>query len=250
MFKTFPNVKIALLVGIGGGVPRPKPSIETLQDVHVGDVVVGWPGDGGPAVVYYDSGRSKVAGVFEMLGTMNRPEWNVTQALGVISSKHILLEARFKDHLSRLKKHPKFAHPGFRHDRLFKASYHHIGEYNNQCMSCDLTQLVQRPPRTEEHQDCFVFHQGRIATGNSVIQDGERRDQISKDCSGVLCIEMEAAGVDVNKPCLVIRGISDYADSHKDDVWKFCAAANAAAFARELLLTIPSSDIKDIGGNF
>lgn len=39
--------------------------------------------------------------------------------------------------------------------------------------------------------------------------------------------------------CLVIRGISDYCDSHKHDKWQRYAAANAAAYTRELVLTIP-----------
>jgi hypothetical protein len=62
------------------------------------------------------------------------------------------------------------------------------------------------------------------------------RDKIGAQCNGALCVEMEAAGVDANRQCLVIRGISDYADSHKNDLWKSYAAGNAAAFTRELLL--------------
>ncbi|KAI9700485.1 MAG: hypothetical protein M1820_006784 [Bogoriella megaspora] len=59
---------------------------------------------------------------------------------------------------------------------------------------------------------------------------------------------MEAAGVDPNAKCLVIRGVSDYADSHKNDVWKHYAARNAAAFARELLCQIQPSEVKQIEG--
>ena len=36
-------------------------------------------------------------------------------------------------------------------------------------------------------------------------------------------------------PCLVIRGISDYADSHKNDIWQPYAASTAAAYAKELI---------------
>lgn len=50
---------------------------------------------------------------------------------------------------------------------------------------------------------------------------------------------MEAAGVDASIRCLVIRGISDYADSHKNDLWQSYAAGNAAVFARELLSKVP-----------
>jgi nucleoside phosphorylase len=106
-------------------------------------------------------------------------------------------------------------------------------------MSCDERQLIQRPPRTSaEHARQLVFHQGRIATGNQVVQDGKARDEISARCGGALCVKMEAAGVDVNRRCLVVRGISDYADSHKSDLWRHHAAGNAAAFTKELLCRV------------
>ena len=63
-------------------------------------------------------------------------------------------------------------------------------------MSCDPNELIQRPPRTEDDRHTLVFHQGRIAIGNTVIQDGEIRDQIGAKCDGTLCVEMEAVGVD------------------------------------------------------
>ncbi len=47
-----------------------------------------------------------------------------------------------------------------------------------------------------------------------------------------------------NFPCLVIRGICDYADSHKNDQWQRYAAATAAAYARELLEYVPSEDLQ------
>jgi nucleoside phosphorylase len=238
MFHTFPNIKIALLVGIGGGVPRPHLSPEPLQNIHLGDVVVGWPGDGKPAVVNWDRGRMKTDGVFEMVGTMDKPAWRVRQALDIVASNHDMEKTKFKDHLRRLKGRPQFAHPGLENDRLFKAHYNHVGDRNDNCVSCDATELVDQTPRAEEHKDIFVYHSGRIATGNAVIQSGVDRDKTSKQCDGVLCFEMEAAGVAINGPVLVIRGISDYADSHKNDVWKLYAAGNAAVFARELLCTI------------
>ncbi|KAI6617173.1 hypothetical protein MCOR14_010859 [Pyricularia oryzae] len=116
----------------------------------------------------------------------------------------------------------------------------------NKCANCDSSQLVQRPERTEEEATGFIFHRGRIATGNAVVKDGERRDQIRELCNGALCIEMEAAGVDAGRSCLVIRGISDYADSHKDDIWRSYAAGNAAVFARELLGKIPPKNVRNL----
>jgi nucleoside phosphorylase len=51
----------------------------------------------------------------------------------------------------------------------------------------------------------------------------------------VLCFEMEAAGLMNDFPCLVIRGICDYSDSHKNKDWQRYAAAIAAAEGKEIL---------------
>lgn len=49
---------------------------------------------------------------------------------------------------------------------------------------------------------------------------------------------MEAAGLMNDLPCLVIRGISDYCDSHENDDWHKYAALTAAAYARKLMLVL------------
>ncbi|KAI6308809.1 hypothetical protein MCOR29_009167 [Pyricularia oryzae] len=218
MFKTFSSIRMAMLVGIGGGVPRAEPSDDPTEDVHFGNVVVGWPGDGGPACIYYDSGRWHTDGEFEVFGTINRPDQMLLNALGKLVSDHEMDRSTFDVHRKRLLQ----------------------SKYNRN------SQLVQRPERTGEEATGFIFHRGRIATGNAVVKDGERRDQIRDQCNGALCIEMEAAGVDAGRPCLVIRGISDYADSHKGDVWRSYAAGNAAVFARELLSKIPPSSVRNL----
>jgi hypothetical protein len=160
----------------------------------------------------------------------------------VLASDHELGKTTFAKQLTRLqhyKKKKKFAYPGAEHDMLFKAAYPHNGDNRLKCAACcDQSELVKRPKRSREDQQTLVFHCGRIATGNAVIKDGKLRDQIRARCDGALCVEMEAAGVDANRRCLVVRGISDYADSHKSDVWQSHAAGNAAAFTRELLCRV------------
>lgn len=47
-------------------------------------------------------------------------------------------------------------------------------------------------------------------------------------------------------PCLVIRGISDYSDSHKNDRWQPYAAATAAAYAKELLITLSKQEVDEL----
>jgi hypothetical protein len=50
---------------------------------------------------------------------------------------------------------------------------------------------------------------------------------------------MEAAGLMNHLPCPVIRGICDYADSHKNEKWQEYAALTAAVYAKQLLSVIP-----------
>ena len=69
------------------------------------------------------------------------------------------------------------------------------------------------------------------------------RDTVSAELGGVLCFEMEAAGLMNKFPCLVIRGICDYADSHKNKKWQAYAAGTAAACAKEVLLVIPPAEV-------
>jgi hypothetical protein len=74
------------------------------------------------------------------------------------------------------------------------------------------------------------------------MRSAAERDRVSAELGGVLCFEMEAAGLMDSFPCLVIRGICDYADSHKNKGWQNYAAATAAAYAKGLLSRIPAVD--------
>lgn len=52
---------------------------------------------------------------------------------------------------------------------------------------------------------------------------------------GIIGIEMEGAGVWDQLPCLIVKGVSNYADSHKNDVWQNYAAATAVSVAKAFL---------------
>jgi nucleoside phosphorylase len=85
-------------------------------------------------------------------------------------------------------------------------------------------------------------HYGIIASGNSVIKHGCTREQLRLE-TGALCFEMEAAGLMLDFPCIVIRGICDYSDSHKNKHWQGYAALAAAAYAKELLEYVPRGQV-------
>jgi nucleoside phosphorylase len=61
-----------------------------------------------------------------------------------------------------------------------------------------------------------VIHRGIIVSSRLVIKNCDLRDELAKQHS-ILCFEIEAIGALVDFPCIVIRGISDYYDSYKND---------------------------------
>ncbi|KAK6518696.1 hypothetical protein TWF506_005834 [Arthrobotrys conoides] len=86
-------------------------------------------------------------------------------------------------------------------------------------------------------------HYGLIASGNQVVKNAQKRDEISESLKNeVFCIEMEAAGL-VDCPATIVRGICDYADSAKNDDWQEYAAVLAAICAKELLKCVQPSHI-------
>ncbi|WYZ44457.1 hypothetical protein EsH8_VII_000893 [Colletotrichum jinshuiense] len=127
----------------------------------------------------------------------------------------------------------KFSYQGSLNDCLYQAEYEHI-EQDSTCDQCERMHIIQRDIR--DSIDPVIYY-GTIASGNRVMKHGKTRDQMAKEL-GALCFEVEAAGLQ-DFLCLVIRGICDYSDSHKNKTWQEYAAATAAAFAKELLSVIP-----------
>jgi nucleoside phosphorylase len=102
--------------------------------------------------------------------------------------------------------------------------------------------LIYRPKRTE-HDDNPVIHYGLIASSNQLIKDAIVRDRLVEK-KDVLCFEMEAAGLVNHFPCLVVRGICDYSDTHKNKEWQGYAAMAAAAYTKDLLYRIPPNKVE------
>jgi hypothetical protein len=201
------------------------------------------PTDQNGGVVQWDFGKSIKDGKFQRTSALNRPPSVIMTALAKLESIHKMEDSKASTYLSsmlvRYPKLSKFAHQPSMDDILFDAKYEHVGN-NDTCAGCDTSRIVSRPPRDDSD---IIVHYGLIASGNQVIKHGTKRDEISKDLGGALCFEMEAAGLMNNFPCLVIRGICDYADSHKNKQWQEYAAATAAAFAKELLNVIPANQV-------
>ncbi|EXJ68419.1 uncharacterized protein A1O5_08211 [Cladophialophora psammophila CBS 110553] len=234
MRGTFPSLQFILLVGVGGGVPT------TQHDIRLGDVVVSRPTGQFGGVVQYDFGKTLHQGRFVRTGSLNRPPDVLLSAVSSLEAEHrsqggSQISAILEDVVRRNPRRWKACiYPSMDKDELFVPSYAHQSSESGLCEACDRGNLVDRPLRTETYP---VIHYGLIASGSQVIRDAIMRERLSAELD-VLCFEMEAAGLMNYFDCLVIRGICDYSDSHKNKQWQEYAAATAAAYAKELLLII------------
>jgi nucleoside phosphorylase len=228
MIRTFPSIKVCLMVGVAGGVPSKE------NDIRLGDIVVSQPTGTSSGVIQYDLGKAIAGGKFKRTGQLNSPPFAVLTALNQLKAKHELKDSQVSEFIHEmLRKYPKmtecYSHRGQANDHLFEVM--HRGSLKE----------IRRARRKDTIPRIFY---GSIASGNQVIKDGPKRERLWRELR-VLCCEMEAAGVLVGLPCLVIRGICDYCDSHKNKDWQPYAAATAAAFAKELLVQMVPEKVRE-----
>ncbi|KUL81610.1 hypothetical protein ZTR_10658 [Talaromyces verruculosus] len=266
LIRSFPSIRFGLMVGIGGGVPSyhgsPRQAMtggteegdlddsedetEEIPDVRLGDVVVSLHTKITEAVVQYDFGKSLQAkGFVHAGGRLSKPPNIVLNAVARLQADHARGHHKIPELLSKMfAKNPamtKFQHPGSKKDRLFKPDFFHQ-EGQKSCKACCGPNNANIVKRTDRTDTAPKIHYGTIGSADQVMEDAILRDQWAmKD--NILCFEMEAAGLMDAFPCLVIRGICDYSDSHKSKLWQPYAAATAAAYAKELLLVIPGQGL-------
>ncbi|PLB48358.1 nucleoside phosphorylase [Aspergillus steynii IBT 23096] len=220
MTHTFRHIRLLLLVGIGGGAPS------GTADIRLGDVVVSCPTKRCGGVLQHDFG--KITGEeFEMTGMLNKPPRTALISIARLRMEHLMGRSNVHQFIAEmLAKNPDMRMTGF-----LETNYEHVHSAPA-CQDCDDSRAVNRSQR---ETNAPTIHYGLIASGNQVVKHGVMRDRLAKK-HGILCFEMEAAALMDNFPCLVIRGISDYADSHKNEEWQGYAAAAAAGYAKDLLL--------------
>ena len=252
MHAAFKNIRYFLVVGIGGGVPS-YGSSDALSQIVLGDVVVSHPKDRYGGVFRYDFGAWTGQGRLEPSGHTNGPPPPLLSATSSLVARHssspgtkipkILQEMRRKIHLPE---QVQFEDPGAEEDRLFHDHYHHPQEFRDQdckgnCDPGESRARQDRGVRAVRQIDTPYIHLGTIGSSNQLQISAALRTQIQRE-HGVICFEMEGAGVIHEHPALVIRGICDYSDSHRNKKWQKYAAATAAAYAKELLLMIPAQE--------
>ncbi|KAF2798743.1 purine and uridine phosphorylase [Melanomma pulvis-pyrius CBS 109.77] len=240
MLHSFPNVRIGLMVGIGGGAPSSK------HDIRLGDIVVSTPRNGKGGVFQYDFGKSIQDQKFRPTGFLNQPPTVLRTAITGLKAQYESdghqLDMAINGILEkkpRLRK--KYQRPDQSSDRLYQTGVIHPSNDEANCAVACSGEL-HRHERAED-EDNPGIHYGLIASANQLMKDALLRDKFAEE-NEVLCFEMEAAGLMNQFPCLVIRGICDYSDTHKNKEWQGYAAMAAAAYAKDLLGRIHPSKIE------
>ncbi|EXM14284.1 hypothetical protein FOTG_17307 [Fusarium oxysporum f. sp. vasinfectum 25433] len=221
--RTFPSIRHGLMVGIGGAAPANK-------DIRLGDIVVG------TRVMQYDLGKVLSDGEIQRTAIPKTPHQSLCTAVTNLRANHETHPTRVMTIIQeRMQRHIDYHRPAAP-DHLFQASYEHDQSMAD-CETCDQSQLERR----EARRSCEPkIHYGAIASSNQVMKDAVTRDRLAHELD-IICFEMEAAGLMDILPCLPIRGICDYSDSHKAKDWQKYAAAVAAAYAREFLEALPAT---------
>jgi nucleoside phosphorylase len=249
---SYRRIQVALVVGICGGAPYSP----TKEEIFLGDVIIS------DAVIEYDFGRQYRGGLIRKTGvkdTLGRPNREIQSLLAGLQPQQSRrdFQAKMLQHLRVIQAaQPGWRQPSSADDVLYEASYQHKHYHsrsphlcccfddtsNDICqealdttciiLGCARDQICQRQDYME---DCSPTIQIRtIASADTVMKSGEHRDDLAK-AEGVIGFKMEGAGVWNNISSIIIKGVCDYADSHKNKAWQAYAAAAGAATAKAFL---------------
>ncbi|ETS03837.1 purine and uridine phosphorylase [Trichoderma reesei RUT C-30] len=277
--SSYNNIELALLVGVCGGVPRPGGSVE--DEILLGDVIIGKTVVQHDFGRKYPSGFVRKASFEENLskapkniqGLLNTFETDRGLWLLRTQTAQFLLQMQNAGKGRNRRPLAKYRYPGTAKDRLFRSDYRHKHRgsgtplcticsssadavcedaLNATCeeLGCEESSCIPRERlqekeelehNSQEEAQKPAIHIGAVASGDTVLKSGEDRDRIAKK-ERVIAFEMEGAGIWEEIPCIIVKGVCDYADSHKNKRWQDFAAATAAAAAKALLHRYPKTE--------
>lgn len=233
MLLSFPSVCFKLLVGVGSGAPGPG------RDVRLGDIVVSHRGvlrlDSSGMNVVQHSGSARVFN--DLPPGVLRTAVERLQALSKFGFY------RHEDTINQiLEKYPQlqneYSRPGPERDELYRPNVINIARRNpsrDERSSSESWKPVPKPGRTKG-KDGAVVHHGLMITASHQVRDAWVRGKIAEE-TGALCFDTRAADLG-NFPCLFVRGICTYKNSHRDRGWHAYAALAAAGYAKDVLRQI------------
>jgi len=221
LLEHFPNVKSIIMVGIAGGVPNPD---KVDDHVRLGDIVV----SNENGVIQYDLIKQEIHDITHR-NLPRPPSASLLEAVKCLEAEEILGDRPWEKYIDQALSIIKTIRPSEDKDILYCSdSQEEIIKHPND------------PKRIKGQPRVFI---GPIASANILQKDPKARDKL-RDKFGVKAIEMEASGIadatwNHEVGYLVVRGICDYCDSHKNDEWQQYAAVVAAAYTRALIESMP-----------
>lgn len=260
--SSYPRLKLALLVGICGGVPGTD-----ANEALLGDVVIS------KTILQFDFGRQFASRfvikntIDDNLGRANKDiRGLVTSFESEVGRERLQAKAgeylrALQDAAAQKQRRQGYQYPGVLEDKLFAAGYRHKHRTPQSCVKCEgegdgyceaaakascaelncneghlvsRQRLAMKQSLRLDDMQCPEILVGRIASGDTVMKSGERRDELAREWD-VIAFEMEGAGTWDEVPCIIIKGICDYADSHKNKLWQPFAAATAASVMKAVL---------------
>ncbi|KAF1957155.1 hypothetical protein CC80DRAFT_515985 [Byssothecium circinans] len=168
MLRSFPNIRVSLMVGISSG------ALSLKHNIYLGDIIYNF-------------------------------------------SKTMQDQSIFKRKPSLRKNYQRL---DLSSDRLYQSTVTYSLKSEANCAEVcgnDPSKMILQPKRIKDEDNLTIYY-GLIASGNQVIMNASIQDALIRE-RDVLCFEIEVAGLMNYFPCLVVRGICDYLDSHRDKEW-------------------------------
>lgn len=277
--SSYTHVELALLVGVCGGVPRVGGFEE--DEILLGDVVISRAVVQYDFGRKYSEKFIRKNTFEDNLGKATKniqsllKNFETDRGISLLQSQtaQFLIQLQNKRTGRKNRLLNKYQYPGAAKDRLYRADYRHMhrGFYGYCCNICDgssgvvcedalnatceelgceehyfvererLHEKEELELNSSEEAQAPSIHLGAVASGDTVLKSGRDRDEIAQN-EGVIAFEMEAAGIWGEIPCIIVKGVCDYADSHKNKKWQDFAAATAAAAAKALLHRYPKTE--------
>jgi nucleoside phosphorylase/NTP pyrophosphatase (non-canonical NTP hydrolase) len=228
LLRSFPTVRDVLMVGIAGGIPSPA---TPESHVRLGDIIV----SNKEGIVQYDNLKIGI-GSIRVRSSTTKPSARMIGATNLLESEQYMNKHPWEEYMMLATEMVGARRPPDDSDHLYK-------------WDGVTPEVLPHPIDPNRRPLQPKVHYGRIGASNTLLKNPHLRDQLRKDCD-VIAIEMEGSGIadaawQSGQHYLVIRGVCDYCDEKKNDLWQTYAAVAAASYARAVISRVNFSSYGD-----
>lgn len=215
MIQHFSGIESIIMTGIAGGIPSYQ---NDDKQIRLGDVVVS------EGITQYDFIKD-TPGEIECRSKPSKPSAKLLEAVQLLKIDEMEDNCTWNNYIDQFAT-GKFSKPSLKNDIIY-----------------DKNDEIFTPPDDVTRTKYPKIFLGNIASANTLMKNTTKRDEV-KNKFNVLAVEMEASGIsdatwNLEIGYIVVRGICDYCDMHKNDVWQEYAALVAAAYTRSIIEKLP-----------